>query len=413
MAEGDDSQRPIADSAKQLTEAITQASRPVIFFFDETDYITPSSPTAAHWHSDFNVFWRNLRAVYQEICRGDSVLSLLICGVSSKWFSVESIDEVENAALSMIPEEYLSPLPRGATIAMVRKVGRIAGLQFDDRSADLVAEHCADMPFWVRKAGSYIHRSVDVGERPVQLTRDRVSDLLNNFVRTDGVTIAHVALRHLFRVYPELEGAVRNVVDKNTQPSRSLLLVLQRYGIVDSSDTSSLAGDMIRLGCELHLDEREQQKSKSEEKSVEQEVSPLDEWAEELALIGKRRNVLEKRLRSIVVNFLRADFLGSSSSKAVAERITAVVPSSRRNKISHLSAEEAVEQLMWRELVELIAAKEWTLFLKLFGDKGQFRRDCGIINDRPDAHAKNVDPADLALYRRSLKSLESAIAKVL
>ena len=54
---------------------------------------------------------------------------MLIGGVSTYWFTVESIDGVENAVLAFIPEEYLSPMPEGATVAMLRRLGRIAGLQ--------------------------------------------------------------------------------------------------------------------------------------------------------------------------------------------------------------------------------------------------------------------------------------------
>ena len=80
---------------------------------DEVDYITPSSPTASDiWGDEFNVFWRNFRAVYQEVLRSEGKLSLLISGVTSKWFSVESINGVENAALALVPEEYLRVCPK-------------------------------------------------------------------------------------------------------------------------------------------------------------------------------------------------------------------------------------------------------------------------------------------------------------
>ena len=36
----------------------------------------------------------------------------------------------------------------------------------------------------------------------------------------------------------------------------------------------------------------------------------------------------------------------------------------------------------------------------------------GLVNDRFDAHAKDADLADIALYRRALRYLEERLAKV-
>lgn len=153
-------------AAQRLNSIAVSLIRPCIIAFDEVDYITPGSPTASHWRADFIEFWRNVRAAYQATSRADRNLSVLVCGVSSKWFSVESIDGVENAALSFIPEEYLSPLPRGASAAMIKNIGTMAGLQFDDEAADRIAAACSDMPFWIRKACSYIHGRTDTAARP-------------------------------------------------------------------------------------------------------------------------------------------------------------------------------------------------------------------------------------------------------
>jgi Cdc6-like AAA superfamily ATPase len=98
----------LSDARSALLSSINATNGTVIIFFDEVDYITPGSPTAKEaWSKNFNPFWRNLRVVIQECARTEKKLSLFVCGVSSKWFKEESIDGVENAALSFIPEEYL------------------------------------------------------------------------------------------------------------------------------------------------------------------------------------------------------------------------------------------------------------------------------------------------------------------
>jgi hypothetical protein len=133
------------DASRIFLEMLDRIDRPVILAFDEVDYITPGSPIANHWRGDFIEFWRNIRAGYQAASRSQKKLSVLVSGVSSKWFSVESIDGIENAALSFVPEEYLSPLPRGAAVAMIKSMGPVAGLTFEEVAADYIAACCSDM----------------------------------------------------------------------------------------------------------------------------------------------------------------------------------------------------------------------------------------------------------------------------
>jgi hypothetical protein len=97
------------------------------------------------------VFWRNLRTIYREIAREQGAFSVLVAGVSAHWFTVKSIDAVENATLAFVPEEYLSPMPQRATVAMLRRLGRVAGLQFDKSSAEMIALAAGNMPYWARK----------------------------------------------------------------------------------------------------------------------------------------------------------------------------------------------------------------------------------------------------------------------
>ena len=116
-----------------LTKVINASDTPLIVFFDEIDYITPGSPTAEHWRTQFNPFWRNLRAVYQEAARRRKKFSLFLSGVSSKSVRVGEVGGVENAALALVPEEYLAPLPRGATVAMLKHLSRSTGWLADWR----------------------------------------------------------------------------------------------------------------------------------------------------------------------------------------------------------------------------------------------------------------------------------------
>lgn len=413
----------ISECSIKLEKAVIAHRCPVILFMDEVDYITPTSPTGFHWKNDFNTLWRNLRAVYQEITRQSALMSIVVSSVSSRWFTVESIDGTENAALAFIPEEYVSPLPRGATIAMLKRLGRSAGLLFNTETATRVADVCSDMPYWARKASSFIHRNIEIDIRPVSLDMETVDNLLTDFIHSEGAAIAQVALRHLLRVYPELEDPVIACsIGKGEQVSQYYLAILEKYGVISKSPlwgtpnaSYSLSGRMIQEGFRIYLERKEEAASSrattTSATSTVPDSAELDEWAEELAVINRRRNLLEKRLRQVVLNFIRYDSLVSSTTESTAERVASVLPSWRRDKMVSLNAEDTVEKFMWTDLVKLIS-REWKLFERIFGDKQRFLADCDIINDRFDAHAKDFDSADMALYRRCLKHIEDSIAKL-
>lgn len=393
--------------AERLLAAILSSNKPLILFIDEVDYITPGSPTGHHWKSEFNVFWRSVRAAYQESSRRSRQFSILIGGVSSKWFAVESIDGIENAALALVPEEYLSPLPRGASVAMIKRMARVAGIQFDDRTCEMIAGACSDMPFWIRKACSHIHRQLEVARRPLVPAEERVREMIADFIQNDGATIAQVALSHLFRVYPELEETCRAcAAGQHSLQPLPLVRSLERYGVVDPRDNYKLSGEMIKAGFELH--ESKPKVPKQAEGILKTgEGHAYSEWAEDLAVISKRRNLLERQLREMVLNFFRFDSV-NNKGMSVSERILRGLPSERRDKLRAFNGEALLGKLMWKELAAIVR-KEWVLFQKLFGDAALFEQHVDIINDRPDSHAKPLTAADVAMYDRSLKWFEDRL----
>jgi len=299
---------------------------------------------------------------------------------------------------------------------MIGKMARSAGIQFDKNALNKIADVCADMPYWARKACSYIHRHLDIDNRPINIDIQYTTTLLDGFVSSEGAAISQVALRHLFRVYPELEPFVYECYfGYSEKVSRHYLAILEKYGIVSNQQGRyEMFGDMMKEGFKLHLEmatsgaESNMQPAQSNETKVK--MNDLTEWADELAVINKRRNMLEKRLRQIALNFIRFDTLNQKSN-SVSDRLLAAISENQRSRHKHLSAEEIIEKFLWTELVSLIT-KEWPLFSKIFSDKVKFAHDCEIINSRYDTHAKDVDLADLALYRRSLSSLEEAVSKL-
>lgn len=234
-----DEETDMLTATQILSTEIAGSDKPIIFVFDEIDYITPSSPTTQSWINDFNEFWRNFRVLYQESARINKRFSILISGVSSKWFRVESIEGVENAALAFVPEEYLLPLPRGASIAMIRELARVSGLYFDEVNGDPIASVCCDIPYWIRKACSFIHRRIDIQMRPIKPDVQTVKIHLEEFIEAEGSIIAQAALTHLFRVYPDLKDHAMECFKGNVESvPKSYINILTKYGLLKKSRES-------------------------------------------------------------------------------------------------------------------------------------------------------------------------------
>lgn len=395
-------------AAQNFQDQLAQFSVPVIIAFDEIDYITPTNLAAPQWREGFIEFWRNMRAAYHAAARADRKVSLLISGVSSRWFSVESIDGVENAALAFVPEEYLSPLPRGASNAMIKNIGSMAGLRFEEKALDAISSYCSDMPFWIRKACSFIHGKVEVSIRPVELSREMVQPLLLIYGRDEGSALAHVALQHLFRVYPDLRTPALALLSDTDSVTAHTMRTLSRYGI--ANQRGQVSGEMMQAALEL-VSSSSSDDDQTPEISVDVSRGPIGEWAEELAAISYRRNIIERSLRSIAVNFLRMSSLSTKNAPSAKATLLAALSERRRSELDPFNLDAVADKLFWLELVEIIN-RNWILFERIFGDRTAFLENARIINDRPDTHAKSLEPSDIAMHRRALQWMDDRITRI-
>jgi hypothetical protein len=265
------------------------------------------------------------------------------------------------------------------------------------------------MPFWVRKACSFIHLNTGTSERPISLGVANVKGLIEKFIDQEGATLAQVAIGHLFRVYPELEGpALMGLSDKPAGMPTGLTTVLRKYGVFAQDGPIRPSGKMIEQALRSYKEQREAAQTSTQlPLTIDTDAkdrTAMNDWADELAVINKGRNLLEKKLRQLVLNFLRADALANKKRGSTKDRLAAALPEARRLQVNQIAADDAIEKFNWLELTALIQ-KEWPLFAPIFGDRKQFDQHAEIINDRYDTHAKDADAMDLALYRRSLKWL--------
>lgn len=383
-----------------------RSPKPLTLIFDEVDYVTPASPTRSHWRKDFNIFWREFRVVYQEAQRMGFPLSVLVSGVSSHAFRVESFEGIENAVLHFVPEGYLAPFARHASKQMIKDLCRRCGLVLLDADQERLAETCGDFPYWIRLAGSYLHRAIDIQGRPRSVESALVVRLLSEFVDAEGVDAARVALEDLRRKTAEpIELLHRAAAVSHLSLAEGKLLL--RYGLASQVPAGvRVTSSMIRAGLAamtttpptpigLELDEPPTQLS----------LVP-EEWAEELSVINRRRTLVERKLREFIYFSLK---MSAQSGENWVDKVLKSLSERQRTELSSLSGDALLNKLHWKDL-GIAISKHWGSFEKVLGDKTRFTHAMDLLNDRPDAHAKPIDAADVALYRRELTWIEDRLA---
>lgn len=132
-------------------------------------------------------------------------------------------------------------------------------------------------------------------------------------------------------------------------------------------------------------------------------------WSRMLMEVGRDRNLLEKSLRRLVAGKFRA--LAERGTEPASEIALKTLPPERRARLAGLrNVDDLLDKLFWLELAQIVR-KHWREFEKVFNDRDKFNLYADIVNDRPDAHAKEgFDAADLALHRRGVQWLTSRIA---
>lgn len=378
----------------------------LLIILDEVDWITPDSPISSHWEMDFNDFWREFRALVQEAKRRDFNLSVLVSGVSSRSFRAAEIAGVENSALHFIPEEYLSPFATGAADAMLKTLGKRCGLQFSQEGREIIAATAAYLPYWMRMAGSYVHRHVELEGRPIELSDQVVRELCNEFAETEGADIARVALQTLYRVDKPMYAVLQRCATTGNVAAREARPLL-RYGLVRQRGPNvEIQSKLIRYALELLESERAASASVLSRERIGVDLEE-GEWAEELAAISRRRNILERKARELIRVALK---MGLPPDRNWVDAVMSALPFKRRAECAGLAPDALMGKLYWIELSSIIS-REWTIFEKFFQNKRRLQAAFLLLNERPDAHAKEVDLADVALQRRELAWLEERISQ--
>ncbi|MEE7627090.1 hypothetical protein V3O24_13035 [Methylobacter sp. Wu8] len=373
-----------------------------LLIFDEIEHITPGISASEHWKngSDFVFFWQALRYIFQK---HNQLFTYLIAGTNPKCVEIDRINGVDNPIFCQIPYEYIPSFDVPQTREMVRTLGRIMGLQFDEPIYSKLTEDFGGHPFLIRNVCSVINKLVSEEQRPVRIDKsvyeqgvrifneqysnyiEMILTVLKEYYNDEYEMLKYLALGDM-----EMFNGFSNISKEYTNH-------LLGYGILDrnlGSFTFKIESIKIFL-----VEANKYKKLNLSEKEM-------------LAEISERRNSIEPKLREIVRKGLRQCY-GESEAKS---KVLDIYGEKRKSKYSPYSYKDIFDPKkseIYFEDIRKIIEKEWQVFENLFGkDKQSFNAAMQAVNKyRADAHAKLVTKEEMDCFRVFATKLENYISE--
>ncbi len=373
--------------------------KPIMIIFDELERITFGLSSAEHWKTgkDFVHFWRTLRSLFQKL---ESVFTYLIVSTNPRSVETPMVNGDENPIFSQVPYEYIPPFDVPQTKEMVERLSQIMGLHFDEILYSKLTEDFGGHPFLIRMVCSAINRLCD-STRPVRVDKtvyEKGKQLFNkeysSYIEM-VVTVLRESYSDEFEMLKFLALGDIPTFMEFASASREYTNHLLGYNIVDQNNQSySFKIESIR---EYLISENKYKKLGLTKKEM-------------LAEISERRNELEPRLRNLVRQIL----LVAIGESAAATLVRNIYGDPRKTRYAGLSYKELFNpnrvDIYWDDLQKIVLA-EWDHFQNVFErDREAFIVNMKAVNKyRSDAHAKDISPEEMELFRVCATRLETQI----
>jgi len=385
-------------------ECITKFSKEVnnsniLIIFDEIENITPGVSPSKHWSEDmdFVYFWQTLRSLFQKL---EKVFSYLLVGTNPLCVELERVHGKDNPIFGQIPIEYIPRFDVPQTREMVRRLGRIMGLQFDEVIYSKLTEDFGGHPYLIRHLCSVIN-SICGSERPATIDKTLYARAKDIFLR-DYNHFLEMILNVLNEFFPDEYEMLRYLAcgdtktfDDFAQLSPLYTNHLLGYGI--------LGENQGRFCFQIEaIKEHLLAKSKYQKLNQTQE----EMWAE----VSERRNSLEKQLRTLCRIQIQSHLGGEQARNCVLQ----IFGEPRKSKCSALAYKDLfngnLSGILFSDF-EKIISKHWDCFKNAFGpDKDDLLAKLRAINKlRADAHAKEINKDEMQYFRLSIQSIEKSL----
>lgn len=153
-------------------------SKKILLLFDEIENITFEKSGVEHWRDglDFVYFWQSIRSSFQNT---DNAFTFCILGTNPKCIETATIKGADNPIFNVFQPQYIPGFDQERTREMVRKLGRLMGIKFDEGVYTRLTEDYGGHPFLIRQVCSVIAKKNS--QRPVQVDRIKYAEAKTEF----------------------------------------------------------------------------------------------------------------------------------------------------------------------------------------------------------------------------------------
>ncbi|MBF0414294.1 MAG: AAA-like domain-containing protein [Magnetococcales bacterium] len=370
-----------------------------LFIFDEIERISPNTGSSDHWRnqSDFIYFWQTLRGFYQ---RNPEVFTYMVVGTNPAAVENAKLVGHENPIFASILCQYVPSFNVEQVRQMIRKLGRYDGLNFEELIYSKLADDFGGHPFLIRQACSLIYQE-SKGERPIVVDKALYEKAKKQFVSHSSHYLEMI-VNVLREWYPDEYEMLKYLAQGNMETfnefaecSSALTKHLIGYGLVQHS-SNGYVFNIESLKEFLAREHQHERINLSDTEKVEE--------------VGKRRNSLEKQLRTVIRNALRIKY-----GKNAKDEIVKSLPEARREKMKDHPLESLLSRdsspLFFSDLANIVN-REWEAVMNIFEmEKNKVVLMLKEINEigRPDAHAKTIKNDDFYQIRLHFNKFEEVL----
>lgn len=376
------------------------SSKTILLMFDEIENITFGKSGVKHWCDDldFVYFWQSIRSAYQAT--GD-LFTFCIFGTNAKCVEDSTILDKDNPIFNMFQPFYIEGFDVQQTREMVRKLGRIMGIKFDEPIYAHLVEDYGGHPFLIRRVCSKIAQmNID---RPVTIDRSKYQKAKEKFNLENNYfdMILHV----LQQFYPDEYEMLKFLAYKDLETfnyflneDRSMINHLVGYGLIGQTDNNyDFKIDAIRDYI-LRIESADRINVKT----------PEEKWS----FLCTERNQIEIELRKMVKSIIKIAYKKESAAKDyVTKKIYANNPKYTSFTYDDLFDSRKVN-IYLKNLIDLVNSN-WDYFSDYFGKHDIFIANACVLNaeGRFDAHATIPEEDEINTVSNSIKYFSKSIEK--
>lgn len=381
----------------------------VLLMFDEVEHITYKKAADEKWRDGVESvsFWKAIRSAFQQ---QNSNFTYCIVGTNPMCIEYATIKNVDNPIFCGVTTLYIPGFDLGQTRSMVRKLGRIMGISFEETLYSKMTEDYGGHPFLIRRLCSFI--ASQYPERPITIDRVKYAECKKNFNMTQG-RYFDMLLDVLKEFYPLEYDMLKylSMGDIDTfnyfaNEDNTLTQHLLGYGIVRHiDDYYDFAIDVIKE----YVLNKEKLNKKLE--TVE------DKWKHLCAERCKIEISMRKMVRNVI--FSEFKYNEETARKYVMKKIYNDTTSKRKYATYSLNDlfDPDKSQIYLKDLKILINGK-WDCFAIFMKDNSQkdisqeeFNHMMDVLNQdrRFDAHAKIPDENTIQIFNSIIINLNACI----